>query len=373
MSPDALDPAAYAPYDDPRDYIVSWTDRIWIARGVGAIRDCYAENVKVHTAYGETYNLASVISNSLQKMVAFPNRGGGHDDVIWEPRGPLSFVSYHRVFNNATHSGHWTYGPPTGKEWANRSVAHCLVQDNMFVEEWVIRDEFAVLEHLGIDPYRIAAEFAERSPVLGEKMRIDLDKGPLGGHVADPLTEGISGTRPEAHSEACRFIARMFDEVWNQQLFDQVGEYCDDTIVCQTVRMRRLMQIAPYQLELMSLLSAFPDAQVEIRDFVAHHSPDLGLRIGVIWLLRGTYSGAPVYGPVNRAPVRVLGASSFEIRRGKIVREWRIYDEIAVIAQILQAPRPSPAGFHAWFGTRTTRFRVAPMTASYAPRASLSG
>lgn len=339
MSLDALDPSAYAPYDDPRDHIVSWTDKIWIARSVGAIRDCYAKDVKVHTAYGETYGLAAVVSNSLQKMVAFPNRGGGHDDIIWEPRGRNGFVSYHRVFNNATHSGHWTYGPPTGKEWANRGVAHCLVRDGMFVEEWVIRDEFAVLEHLGIDPYRIAAELAERSPVLGTAMQVDQDRGPLGGRIADPLQEGISGPRPDAHGDACRFVLRMFDEVWNQQLFDRVETYCADTIACQTVRMRRVMQIAPYQLELMSLFSGFPDAQVEIRDLVAHYSAELGLRVGVIWLLRGTYSGSPVFGPTNGAPVRILGASSFEIRRGKIVREWRIYDEIAVIAQIIQAGR----------------------------------
>ena len=28
-----IDPATYAPYDDPRDYITSWTDRIWITCG----------------------------------------------------------------------------------------------------------------------------------------------------------------------------------------------------------------------------------------------------------------------------------------------------------------------------------------------------
>ena len=128
----------------------------------------------------------------------------------------------------------------------------------------------------------------------------------------------------------------MFDEVWNGRFFDRAAAYCADTIACQTVRMRRVMQLAPYQLELMALLSAFPDAHVEVRDIATNYVPELGLRIGVIWLLRGTYSGAPVYGPVNRAPVRILGASSFEIRRGKIVREWRIYDEIAIIAQILK-------------------------------------
>lgn len=339
MSRDDLDPSAYAPYDDPRDHIVSWTDRIWIARGVAAIRDCYATDVKVHTAYGETYGLDAVVSNSLQKMVAFPNRGGGHEDVIWEPRGRNGFISYHRVVNNATHSGHWTYGPPTGKEWANRGVAHCLVRDGMFVEEWVIRDEFAVLQHLGIDPYRIAAELAERSPVLGTAMQVEHDRGPLGGHVADALREGISGARPDRYGEACRFVLDMFEEVWNRQRFDGLDAYCDATIACQTVRMRRVMQLAPYQLELMALLSAFPDAQIEIRDLVAHHSAELGLRVAVIWLLRGSYRGAPVYGPTNGAPVRIMGASSFEIRRGKIVREWRIYDEIAVIAQIIQGRR----------------------------------
>jgi predicted ester cyclase len=336
MSLADLDAAAYAPYDDPRDYITSWTDRIWIARGLGQIHDHYAPDVKVHTAYGETYYLDSVIGNSLQKMVAFPNRGGGHDDVIWEARGRNGFISYHRVFNNATHAGHWTYGPPTGRDWANRGVAHCLVRDNKVVEEWVIRDEYAVLEHLGIDPHRIAAELAERSPVLGVAMQTDTDTGPLAGHVADPVVEGISGRRPDTDTEVCRWIQRMFDDVWNARLFDRASEYVADTIACQTVRMRRVMQLAPYQLELMSLLSAFPDAQVEIRDFAVNRSADLGLRIGVIWLLRGTYSGAPMYGPVNKAPIKILGGSSFEIRRGKIIREWRIYDEIAIMAQILK-------------------------------------
>ena len=92
----------------------------------------------------------------------------------------------------------------------------------------------------------------------------------------------------------------------------------------------------PYQNELIDLLAAFPDGQVEVRDFSTHASPDLGLRVAAIWLLRGTYSGVPAYGPVNGAPVAILGSSHFEFRRGKIIREWRMFDEIAVIAQILK-------------------------------------
>ncbi len=107
-------------------------------------------------------------------------------------------------------------------------------------------------------------------------------------------------------------------------------------MVYQTVRMRRVIQAAPYQLEIMVLLAALPDARIELRDIAVHESADLGLRIGTVWLLRGIYGGSPVYGPVNGAPVSILGSSHFELRHGKIIRDWRIYDEIAVIAQILR-------------------------------------
>lgn len=338
-----LDPAAYAPYRNPREYITSWTDRIWITRGLGRIRDHYTTGVKVHTAYGETYGLEDVIRNSLQKMTAFPNRGGGHDDVVWESRGRNAFVSSHRVFNNATHLGYWTYGPPTGKEWASRGFAHCVVTDNLVSEEWVIRDEYAVLEHLGIDPYRQAAELAERSPVLGEAMAVSDRSGPFTGRIDDPIRHGISGPRPRRHLGECQMILEMYDQVWNERLFDRVPGYCDGTVVCQAVRLRRAMGINPFQLEIMNLLAAFPDAQIEVRDLVAHDSLDLGLRIGVVWLLRGTYSGSPMYGPTNKARVNILGSSQFELRGGKIIREWRIFDEIAVIAQIKQGAGGPPA------------------------------
>jgi predicted ester cyclase len=329
-----IDPATYAPYDDPRDYITSWTDKIWITRGLGHLRDHYAPDVKVHTAYGETYGFDHVLRNSIQRMSAFPNRGGGHDDVVWEQRGSDGFISSHRVFNNATHSGYWTYGPPTGRQWVNRGTAHCLVRGGKVVEEWVMRDEFAVLQDLGLDPFAIAAQLAERSPVLGGAMGAPVS-GAFAGQFSDPVRHGISGPRPPRHEAECRMVAEMFERVWNQRLLDEVPRYFADTVVIQTVRLRRAMGIAPFQNEVIDLLAAFPDGQVELRDFSAHRSPDLGLRVAVIWVLRGTYSGVPAYGPVNGAPVALLGASHFEFRRGRIIREWRMYDEIAALAQIL--------------------------------------
>ncbi|WP_306392464.1 ester cyclase [Telluria beijingensis] len=331
-----LRPSAYAPYRNPREYITAWTDRIWINRGLGQIHEMYAPDVKVHTSYGETYGMQDVIGNSVQKMVAFSNRGGGHDDVIWESRGDNGFISSHRVFNNAVHDGHWTYGPPTGRQWYNRSVAHCLVQDNVVTEEWVVRDEFAVLEGLGMNPYLVAAELAQRSPVLGNAIVTGEEAGSFAGRIANAAERGVSGARPARYAKETRLIQDFFDEVWNGRHVDRVNRFCDNTVVCQSVRMRRVMQIANYQLELMSLLAAFPDGKMEIRDIAVHDSIDLGLRVAVLWLLRGSYKGAPVYGKVNGAPVTVMGISHFELRDDRIIREYRIFDEISVISQIIK-------------------------------------
>lgn len=340
-----IDPKCYAPYRDPRDYILSWTDEIWIGMALGRIHDHYAADIKVHTAYGETYGLDQVIQNSIQKMSAFPEGGGGAgEDVVWEQRGPNGFISFHRTLKTGTHTGYWTYGPPTGRDWISRTVAHCLVKDGKVVEEWLVRDEFAVLRSLGLDPELVAAELAARSPVTGGRVSIADDSPAFAGAYPDPAKEGISGPRPNRFMAECEQTKSMFASVWNDRRFDLVAQFCDPKVVCHTVRMRRRQGIQSYQREIIDLLAAFPDGRMEIRDLVVNESPDLGLRLGVVWVLHGTYSGVPLYGPPTGSPVKIMGISQYEMRDGKILREWRIYDEIAVLAQIIAARGAASSG-----------------------------
>lgn len=331
-------PEAYAPFRDPRDYILSWTDQIWIDRGLGRLGEHYADDIKVHTAYGETYDFEHVLLNSVQKMSAFPNGGGGSgEDVVWEQRGEMGFISSHRVLKTGTNLGYWTYGPPTGRNWVSRTIAHCLVQDGKVVEEWLVRDEYAVLQSLGIDPELVAADMTKASPVTGKVMSIADDTGPFAGRYPDPARLGVSGARPERFDDLCNSIVAMYDDVWNKRRFDLASRYCDPKVVCHTVRLHRAQGIDPYQQQIIDLLAAFPDGRIEIRDLVVCESNELGTRIAAIWVLHGTYSGVPLYGPPTRAPVKILGATHFEMRDGKILREWRLFDEIAVLAQIIGA------------------------------------
>ena len=50
--------------------------------------------------------------------------------------------------------------------------------------------------------------------------------------------------------------------------------------------------------------------------------------------MHGTYRGTPEFGPLTGAPITLLGVSQFLVQRGRIVREIRVFDEIALRAQI---------------------------------------
>jgi hypothetical protein len=69
-----------------------------------------------------------------------------------------------------------------------------------------------------------------------------------------------------------------------------------------------------------------------VRDVQTNHAERYaGLRIAVLWVLQG---GTPAFGPLTDAPVDLLGVSQFLVQRGRIVREVRVFDEIALRAQI---------------------------------------
>lgn len=341
----SINPETYAPYRDPRDYILSWTDEIWIDMGLGRLGEHYGKDIKVHTAYGETYDFDHVLMNSVQKMSAFPNGGGGSgEDVLWEERGPNGFISSHRVFKTGTHTGYWTYGPPTGKDWVSRTIAHCTVQDGKVVEEWLVRDEYAVLQSLGLDPNKVAWDLALASPVTGEVVDVATSAA-FAGTYENPTLEGISGKRPDRFAAECEMIKAMYEDVWNSRLFNMVGDYCSDKVVSHSVRMRRAQGIQGYQQQVIDLLAAFPDGRIELRDLVVNESSDLGLRVAAVWTLHATYSGVPIYGQPTRSPVSIMGITHFEIRDGKILREWRLYDEIAVLTQIMRARQLSGEEF----------------------------
>ena len=116
-----------------------------------------------------------------------------------------------------------------------------------------MRGEFSLLQDLWPDPFVIVDQLARRSPVLGEAVQLE-GAGVFGGHFSEPVRAGMSGERPARFAAECEMVASMFERVWNQRLMDEVPKTFAYSIAIQSVRLRGVMGIAPYQNDLIDLL-----------------------------------------------------------------------------------------------------------------------
>ena len=71
-------------------------------------------------------------------------------------------LSSHRIYTKATHLGNGAYGVATGKELKYRVIADCHAKDNQIDDEWLIRDQGAIIMQLGLNTKDYARDLIER-------------------------------------------------------------------------------------------------------------------------------------------------------------------------------------------------------------------
>ncbi len=326
-------PEAYLPYSDPTEFIIEWTDRIWADRGVGLIRQNYAQDAVVNSAYGTGVGQDPVIRGTSLRIAMFPDRIGQAEDVVWEQRGDDAFLSSHRILSVGTHTGPGVYGPPTHRRFTSRAIANCLYVRGRMVREWLVRDEYGIIVALGLDPAQVSRTLKFQA------WQDSLDSPP-----SNPLLSGESGDRPNDHRAQVELVLELFASVWRRREYDRLSELVARDVFCHTVSNRTALRPAGMIATLLDLVAPFPDADIEVFDVVANDCAERGgVRVAVQWLLHGAYDGAPVYGALTGSEVRLLGASHFLVQHGRVVTEWRVHDDLAALTQIVQARGDSSA------------------------------
>ena len=93
----------------------------------------------------------------MATLAEFPDRTLLGEDVIWcdDPARTTgstdAFLSSHRLLSTATHTGPGVYGAPTGKRLVYRILADCAIRGDQVYDEWLIRDQAAIVRQMGID------------------------------------------------------------------------------------------------------------------------------------------------------------------------------------------------------------------------------
>lgn len=320
-------------YVDIVDYIIRCTHKIWEERNVGLIYSHYAHNVLIHTTDGITYGRDKVIADSIKTMAAFPDVRLFGDDVIWSGNDREGFHSSHRIMWVAHNTGYSLYGPPTGRRVTRYGIAHCFVKENRVVEEWIARDELALIRQLGFNEFELARKVVERDYAAGVKSPVPIGTGEvdrvLGQTTPQAIPEKSASFDPE------NFVQRFIQEVWNWRMFGKLNEYFVSNYMGRVPTNRELYGLGDLSAFITQMIAAFPDARMMVDHICSLGDEQGGYRVAVRWTMQGTHMGPGYLGEPQGKRVKLMGISHYLIKNDRILREWTTYDEFALLKQIL--------------------------------------
>jgi predicted ester cyclase len=318
---------------DIADYIIRITDRIWHEKKIDLCLRYYSEDTVIHTLAGEIVGARTVEANTHATLKAFPDRTLDADNVIWSGDDREGYYSSHLITSRMTNLGSSEFGPATGKRVRVRTIADCLCLQNKIIEEWLVRDNAALVVQLGLNLFGTARAQAEKDLKEGRNIVADLadmrDRS-----RCEAATPKAGAALPSPEQEPAAFANAVFGSVWNGRRLDLLPSAFDFRVGAHLTAGRDLYGTVEYREYLEQLFAAIPDFAVSV-DHVAD-IPYLGAArdIAVRWTLSGRHQGDGLFGPASGAPVCIMGVSHWRVMNGRIREEWTVFDELALRRQI---------------------------------------
>lgn len=145
-------------FRDFPDYILGITREIWEDRRIATLHDYYSEDIVVRSPASVVVGNQGVIAATMATLAEFPDRTLLGEDVMWSGTPEEGMLSSHRILSRATHAGDGAYGAATGRRLTYRIIADCHAIDNRIDDEWLIRDQGAIVRQMGWNPIDFARD-----------------------------------------------------------------------------------------------------------------------------------------------------------------------------------------------------------------------
>ena len=310
-------------FTDFPDYILGITQEIWEHRNLATLHHYYAPDIPVRSPGSIVFGNEGVIGATMATLAEFPDRRLLGEDVIWSGSPEEGMLSSHRILSTATHLGDGVYGKATGKKLRYRIIADCHAIDNQINDEWLIRDQGAVVRQLGWDPKEYAIDLIER------------EGGPE--NCVQPFHPSIDQVGP--------YTGRGNDNAWGAKYADILNRIMGaDLGVIPSEYDRAVTGFYPGGKELIStdgvddfwigLRAAFPSASFAIDHQIGREDPMMSPRAAIRWSLTGKHDGWGAFGKPSGADIHVMGISHVEFGPWGIRREYTLFDETSVWKQV---------------------------------------
>ena len=313
-------------FESPEHYIIDITYKIWEQRGLQRIRDWYSDDCPVKTPMSSSVGVEPVISGTQATLDEFQDRHLLADDVIIGEWDEGTFYSSHRVRSPAHKSGAGLFGPaPKSPQPVTMlTFADCICRANQVVDEYLVRDNCGIAIQLGIDP----AEQAKRM----------IDNGNRDGAMAaEDLVSRWSGEYFECGEAA---LAAPILATYEKRFGALEGLASWQEHYDRAVRFEGSGHHLSYGFERMAQwdaarLKGLSDPKFKVHHLIVKQTVGKPVRVAMRWSLTAIHAQASMFGEGIGARVALLGVSHFELRDGKILNEWCIFDELSLYAQLM--------------------------------------
>jgi len=330
-------PCSMAGFDDEFtdivDYILRITYRIWEGKQIGLCYDYYSTDCPVYTMAGITIGAEEVTQNTLITLGSFPDRTLVAENVIWGGNDIDGYHTSHLIKTSMSNLGASDMGPATAHSATFLVIAHCIVKDNKIIEEWLVRDNYALTEELGFDVHQVALKKA--SEPLQQRLE-DWNQSEL-SRVIKTVTHERRPFVGSRSIDSTGFIAAMLQNVWNARLLGDVFQSYSKDARLHCTRNKVLLgceQIAAFYAQLIGTITQLKFSF----DYCCAITNDGGGQdVAVRWTIAGTHGGPGLYGEPTGTPLLILGESQYRIIDGLITEEWTIFDELSILVQIYRA------------------------------------
>ena len=316
---------AYGPDSDIVDFILGITFEIWEQRGVDLIRRYYAPDVEVYGMEGVIHGAQAMVDGTRQMLEAFPDRLLLGDNVVWSGSRESGFYSSHRITSPMTNLGPSAFGEATGRRVCITNVADCVVENGVVTREWLMRDNLALVRQLGFEPAEAARRLAAN---VGPEDRGWVDSELERVAEAEPLTV----TRGTDTADATRLATEFLATQWGSAAgWDRYASYA----VLHRSPVERYSGREAIKGHYADLRRAFGDPRISLDHVACQPFGSGGLDIAARWTAAGSHADTFAGTTATGKPLFILGVSHWRTSAGRIVGEWTVFDQLAVLAQVL--------------------------------------
>ncbi len=311
-------------YKDFPDYILKITEQIWEGKDVESIGKFYTKDIPVRSPFGVTYGNKPVIDATYATLKEFPNRQLLGEDVIWNGNDEIGYHSSHRILSKGTHLGNGFYGKPSGKNIYYRVIADCACKENQVYDEWIVRDQGAMVRQIGYSPKEFATKIIEsEGGILTASKLFNYETDKSSNYEAERYKKG---SKAEKYTE---ILKNIFNNSYKFEGYDRAANIFWPGNVISHGR-------EGIKEKWISLKSIFSNIKFTIEHVGFLEEAGQNPRVSVRWFLEGTHSNeSKDYDKPSNKKIFIMGINHAEFYSNSIIREWVLFDEVAIWKQIL--------------------------------------